>query len=185
MKERWIDLQQQRRSLCVCISASRRTLEPFETSHPIGTLNNPLPLSTADIKYEWSYVSTLPYACKLLFIKKNGDNFLPDIRFVYVKQTSISFTHASILVINPNVAIQLLLLLLQETVHPCSTILWAYRCAGLQLQCWQWHHCSAGEGQSTASAFIVCTYWTALFNPPFQLISFAHAAQLCSVHHFS
>jgi len=54
MKERWINPQQERRSLYVCISVSRRPLEPFETSHPIGTLNKPLPLSTADIKYEWS-----------------------------------------------------------------------------------------------------------------------------------
>jgi len=83
------------------------------------------------------------------------------------------------------VAIELLLLLLQETLHPCSTILWAYHCAGLQLQCWQWHHCSAGEGQSTASACNVCTSWRALFSPPIQLISLAHAAQLCSVHPFS
>jgi tRNA A37 threonylcarbamoyladenosine biosynthesis protein TsaE len=168
----------------VCIIVSRRALEPFETSHPIGTLNKPLLLSTADIKYEWSCVSTLPYACKLLFIKNYGDIFLPDIRFVYVRQRSISFIHVYILLINLNVAIQLLLLLLQEIPNPCNTTLWAYRCAGLQLQCWQWHHCSAGEGQSTASSYIVYTCCTALLSPPFQLLSLVHPAQLCSVHHF-
>jgi hypothetical protein len=70
----------------VWFSVSRRALESFETSHPIGTLNKPLRLSTADIKYEWSFVSTLPYACNLLFIKKYGDNYLTDIQFVYVNK---------------------------------------------------------------------------------------------------
>ena len=91
----------------LCISVCRRAQGPFETSHLIGTLNKPLPLSTADIKYEWSYVSTLPYTCKLLFLKKHGDKFLPDIRFVYVKQTSIRFTQVYVLLINLQVSIQL------------------------------------------------------------------------------
>ena len=131
----------------VCISMSGRALEPFVTSHPIGTLNKSLTLSTANIKYEWSYVSTLPNACKLLFIKKYGDNFLPDIRFVYVKQTSLSFNtcihslnkptrvHTAVTVTitadSPyscycyyysRLSIQLLLLLLQQTLHTAVTV---------------------------------------------------------------